>query len=92
MSFRFETKIFQGRNTESTKEPCKGCLSTRFPSGKATRINGGYHATRFAILEHLAERRKKATALVVQVITPAYIVCPCRILADPRDRAASFKE
>ncbi|MGQ0537204.1 MAG: Nre family DNA repair protein [Methanobacteriota archaeon] len=33
---------------------------------------GGYYATRLAVLEHLAERRRQAAALVVRDITPEY--------------------
>lgn len=67
---RFEIWLPNSVWTEET-EPSVYQIHESY-DGKATGMNGGYYATRFAILEHLAERRKKAAALVIRVITPAY--------------------
>lgn len=40
--------------------------------GEPEKKYGGYFAHRYAILEHLVERKKKAAALVVRVVTPEY--------------------
>lgn len=40
--------------------------------GNATKMDGGYEAIRYSILEHLNTQQEKAAALTVRVITPAY--------------------
>lgn len=40
--------------------------------GNPTRMDGGYYAIRYGILEHLATIQKKAAALAVRIITPSY--------------------
>lgn len=40
--------------------------------GTPTKMDGGYYAIRYGILEHLAKKHKKAAALTVRIITPSY--------------------
>jgi len=40
--------------------------------GKPIKMDGGYYAIRFSILEHLLKRKRKAMALAIRIITPKY--------------------
>ncbi|HET6397932.1 MAG TPA: Nre family DNA repair protein, partial [Candidatus Thermoplasmatota archaeon] len=59
---------FWARGTWQVEEDFEG------PAGRTTyaATAGGYYATKVSVLEHLAERRRQATALVVREVTPAY--------------------
>jgi len=42
------------------------------PLGKTETLDGGFDAAKFAVIEHLSKRGKKAAAIIIREITPQY--------------------
>jgi len=57
--------------TQATSKPII-IYNKASPSGKTETMDGGFDAAKFAVVEHLNRRGRKAAAIIIREITPQY--------------------